>query len=196
MSEAFNIYMCGVGGQGIGLLAELLARAAGHAGWRLRGCDTHGLAQRGGMVSSHLRLGTAWSPLIAAGQADLVLALERSEALRGARTMLRAGGSLVWYDTTWQALDVRTGANQPVVEADVLAAVAAVGGRAVRVFRPDLPDPRMQNVALVAELLRQGLLPRVGTAEVVAAMRDLMGDAVLQANLPLLGAASAMAARP
>jgi len=72
MKGTFNIFMAGVGGQGIGLLAELMARAADYAGWKVRACDTHGLAQRGGMVTSHLRLGDSNSPLVPDGRADLV----------------------------------------------------------------------------------------------------------------------------
>ena len=45
--QAFNIYLCGVGGQGIGLLSEILLRAADYAGYCAKAVDTHGLAQRG-----------------------------------------------------------------------------------------------------------------------------------------------------
>ena len=186
MSEVFNIYMSGVGGQGIGLLAEILARAADHAGLVLRACDTHGLAQRGGMVSSHLRLGKAYSPLVPDGQADLVIALERTEALRAANDMLKSGGILIWYDTNWQALDVRMGQNPGVKPDDVLAAVVQKGGKAYKVLQDDLPDSRMQNVAVVAELLRLGLIPGLRRAHVESAMGDLMTGSVLQSNLALL----------
>ena len=55
--KSLNIYLTGVGGQGIGLLTKILTRACTIAGYRVRGCDTHGLAQRGGTVVSHLRIG-------------------------------------------------------------------------------------------------------------------------------------------
>jgi indolepyruvate ferredoxin oxidoreductase, beta subunit len=132
MKAAFNIYMSGVGGQGIGLLAELLARACDYAGLTPRGCDTHGLAQRGGMVTSHLRLGAAHSALVPEGEADLVLSLERTEALRAADAMLKEGGALVWYDACWQALDVRVGSNPPVRAEQVLEAAACAKPRPIR----------------------------------------------------------------
>ncbi|MCU0237509.1 MAG: 2-oxoacid:acceptor oxidoreductase family protein, partial [Acidobacteria bacterium] len=50
--ERFDIFVIGVGGQGIGLLSETLVRAADHAGMPVKGVDTHGLAQRGGIVAS------------------------------------------------------------------------------------------------------------------------------------------------
>ena len=65
MENPFNIFLIGVGGQGIGLVSEVIARAADVAGIAVHGADTHGLAQRGGSVSSFIRLGDkAYSPMI------------------------------------------------------------------------------------------------------------------------------------
>ncbi|HSA34529.1 MAG TPA: 2-oxoacid:acceptor oxidoreductase family protein, partial [bacterium] len=92
-----NIYITGVGGQGIGMLAEALIRAADHAGLAVKGVDTHGLAQRGGIVVSHLRIGDeVYSPLIPEGDADIAVALERHEALRALNGFVKDGGTLVW----------------------------------------------------------------------------------------------------
>jgi len=61
--------MIGVGGQGIGLLSEVLLRAVDYAGLRVKAVDTHGLAQRGGVVVSNLRMGdNVFSPLIPGGR--------------------------------------------------------------------------------------------------------------------------------
>jgi indolepyruvate ferredoxin oxidoreductase beta subunit len=93
----FNIYMCGVGGQGIGMLSEVLSRACLDAGHKITGCDTHGLAQRGGIVVSHLRLGDgARTPRVPDRSADLVIALERLEALRAADAMLTGNGTVIY----------------------------------------------------------------------------------------------------
>ncbi|HAE22207.1 MAG TPA: pyruvate ferredoxin oxidoreductase [Spirochaetaceae bacterium] len=188
MKSDLNIYMSGVGGQGIGLLAELLARACDYAGLTPRGCDTHGLAQRGGMVTSHLRLGAAHSALVPEGEADLVVSLERTEALRAADAMLREGGSLVWYDACWQALDVRRGENLPVRAEQVLAAAVLRKASAFKVLRDDLPDSRMQNVAVVAEILKRGIVPGLERGHVEAAMADLMSGSTLEANIALVRA--------
>ncbi|HSO18190.1 MAG TPA: 2-oxoacid:acceptor oxidoreductase family protein, partial [Desulfosarcina sp.] len=106
--KTFDIHLAGVGGQGIGLISEIILRAADHAGHPVKSVDTHGLAQRGGIVVSQIRIGEpAFSPLIAPGRAHLAICLERHEALRAAGTALREGGSLVYYDTVWQPLSVR-----------------------------------------------------------------------------------------
>ena len=92
----FNIYISGVGGQGIGLLSQALLRGIDHAGIRAIAVDTHGLAQRGGVVVSRIRCGTGThSPLIRAGHADLVLGMGIHEAMRGLVSALKPTGTLV-----------------------------------------------------------------------------------------------------
>ena len=106
--KAFNIYLTGVGGQGIGLISEVILRAADHGGHPVKSVDTHGLAQRGGIVVSQIRIGeNVFSPLVPAGQADLVISLERHEALRAGGTVLKENGCLIYYNTVWQPLSVR-----------------------------------------------------------------------------------------
>jgi len=80
-----NILVVGVGGQGALTTAHLIARAAMKAGMKALVAETHGMAQRGGSVEVHVRIGDVMSPLIPDCGADVVLALEPSEALRYSR---------------------------------------------------------------------------------------------------------------
>lgn len=80
-----NILVVGVGGQGALTTAHLIARSALKAGLNAITAETHGMAQRGGSVEVHVRIGDVLSPLIPDGSADIVLALEPVEALRYAR---------------------------------------------------------------------------------------------------------------
>ena len=187
-----NIYLCGVGGQGIGLLAEVLAQAACSSGLPVRGCDTHGLAQRHGTVASHLRIGKeALTPRVTPGRADLVVSLERLEALRAAEGMLKRGGQLVYYDTAYQPISIRTGqAAYPGAE-DVAAAVAERGGILARVVLADLPDPRMQNVALIGRLAARGAIPGVAPEALVDALRAALPPKMQAANLEVYQRAQA-----
>ncbi|MBW2701677.1 MAG: 2-oxoacid:acceptor oxidoreductase family protein [Deltaproteobacteria bacterium] len=175
-----NLFICGVGGQGIGLLTEALGRACLKAGHEVRGCDTHGLAQRGGVVASHLRLGEKiYTPRVPPGQADGVIALERLEALRGARRYLRPGGWLLFYDSVYQPVSVRTAsAKYPGQEE-----LEAIDARLERVWIDDLSDARMQNVALLGRLAGLALIPGID----VDCMRDVLKDVTpakaLEANL-------------
>lgn len=94
-----NIMITGVGGQGTVLAAKLLAQAAEARNWRVRTAETIGMAQRGGSVVSHVRLANQDepridAPLIAHGEADLIIAFEPAEAVR-CLGYLRPGGALV-----------------------------------------------------------------------------------------------------
>lgn len=185
-NERINIHLCGVGGQGIGLLSETILRVYDNAGLEVRAVDTHGLAQRGGIVRSNLRVGKGvFSPLIEKGRADIVMALERTEALRGAMDYARSGGLVIYYDAYWQALPVRLGEHRDVEAQDIEKYAETKHLQVVRVFRDDLPDIRMQNMALLAEAVSQRLLPHLKASHVKAALEDLLPMKVLQANQAL-----------
>ena len=184
--NAFNIYLAGVGGQGIGLLSEILLRGADHAGLKVKAVDTHGLAQRGGIVVSSLRFGErVYSPLILEKEADLVVALERHEALRGAQTALKDGGSLIYYNTVWQPLDVRLNRNEQISEEMITRQCEKGGIREIKVFKDDLQDARMQNVIVLAHIEKHELIPNVKTEHYLKAMDDLMQASMLEANIKL-----------
>ena len=102
-----NILLTGVGGQGTVLAAKVLAQAAQAKGWHVRTAETIGMAQRGGSVISHVRMGDAgeevFSPLLANGSADLVVAFEPAEAAR-ALPYLAPSGLLVTAGTGIQPI--------------------------------------------------------------------------------------------
>ncbi len=91
--EPVNIVLCGLGGQGILFVTKVLAETSLRKGHRVLGAETHGMAQRGGSVVSHLRIGEAQSSLVRAGGADVVLALEEHEGYRNL-PFLRDGARL------------------------------------------------------------------------------------------------------
>jgi indolepyruvate ferredoxin oxidoreductase beta subunit len=182
-NEQINIHLCGVGGQGIGLLSEAVLRAYDHAGYPVRAVDTHGLAQRGGIVRSHIRVGAGvFSPLNEPGRADIVLALERTEALRGARDYLRPGGLLVYYDAYWQALPIRLGEAEDVQGEDIDSLAKQRDLRVERVYREELADVRMQNMALLSHAVSGGHLPGLEKQHVRAALQDLLSEKLYEKN--------------
>lgn len=77
-----NILICGVGGQGTVLASKIIAASAMDEGSAVHSTETIGMAQRGGSVTSHVRIGEAYSPLIPGGTADMILAFEPAEAVR------------------------------------------------------------------------------------------------------------------
>ena len=89
MSEITNILVVGIGGQGVMTATEILAEAAIALGHDVKKTEVAGMAQRGGVVSSHLRFGPkVLSPQIAPGEADILLGFEPAEGMRWAH-MLR-----------------------------------------------------------------------------------------------------------
>lgn len=93
-----DIILCGVGGQGTILASKLLADAAMARTLPVKTAETIGMAQRGGSVFSHVRIGEgAASPLIGKGRASLIIAFEPAEAVRQL-PYLREGGTVVVSD--------------------------------------------------------------------------------------------------
>jgi indolepyruvate ferredoxin oxidoreductase beta subunit len=79
---SFNILLAGVGGQGLMLLSAVIGEACVASDIKVVTQEQHGLAQRSGSISAHLRIGEAYSPLIPFGSADQIIAMEAMEALR------------------------------------------------------------------------------------------------------------------
>jgi len=128
---SYDIYLVGVGGQGILTLADLIMRAAVHKGHPVSFFPTKGMAQRGGFVKAELRLGRAGvGPHIRENGAHLVIAMERSEALKGVR-YARPEGDFLLYGHVWEPTAVMLGeAAYPSLES-VLEAVRVSNARLV-----------------------------------------------------------------
>jgi indolepyruvate ferredoxin oxidoreductase beta subunit len=80
--EIVNMILCGLGGQGILFMTRVLAQTALDKGFNILGAETHGMAQRGGSVVSHLRIGDVQSSLVKTGSAHFLLSLEENEGYR------------------------------------------------------------------------------------------------------------------
>ena len=114
MMQQLNFLLVGVGGQGTVLASTILAQVGIQAGYDVKKSEVHGMAQRGGSVSSHVRWGQrVFSPLIGDGEVDILVAFEQVEALRyiGA---LRPGGTVIISDQAIVPMTVTAGdANYP-----------------------------------------------------------------------------------
>jgi indolepyruvate ferredoxin oxidoreductase beta subunit len=97
-TETLSILLVGVGGQGTILASNVLAELGLNLGYDVKKAEVHGMSQRGGSVISHLRWGEiVYSPIIAQGQADIMIAFEKLEALRFI-DQIRPGGFVVIND--------------------------------------------------------------------------------------------------
>ena len=95
MSPGFDILIVGIGGQGTILASNVLGEACLIEGRHVKGAETHGMAQRGGSVESHIRIDGEFGPLIAPGQADLLISFDLLEALRYSHYLKPSGKMVV-----------------------------------------------------------------------------------------------------
>lgn len=125
--NTFSIFICGVGGQGVVLAGELLSEGALSAGYDVKMSEVHGMAQRGGTVVSTVRFGEkVYSPIIAEGQADVLLSFELLEAYR-LLSYLRPDGKAV----------VNT---QKIMPATVSAGIATYPDNIQGLIKEKVPD--------------------------------------------------------
>ena len=112
MSNTTNIMIVGVGGQGTLLTSRIIGKAAQAAGHDVKISEVHGMAQRGGSVVTFVRFGEKVSePVVEEGQADVIIAFERLEALRYAH-FLKKDGVLVVNDCRIDPMTVVIGAKE------------------------------------------------------------------------------------
>jgi indolepyruvate ferredoxin oxidoreductase beta subunit len=108
--KPIDIVICGVGGQGIILASNVLCHAAFLEGYDVKKSEVHGMAQRGGSVITHVRIGNkVYSPLIEQGKSDIILAFEKLEALRYIHYLKKHGTAIV-NDREIPPMSVLTGA--------------------------------------------------------------------------------------
>ncbi|MCD6250075.1 MAG: indolepyruvate oxidoreductase subunit beta [candidate division Zixibacteria bacterium] len=97
MSDSkFDILIVGVGGQGVLLASEIISQVAMDAGLDIKKSEVHGMSQRGGVVSSHVKIAEkVYSPVINHGQADVMISFEQAEGLRAADWLKKDGLAVV-----------------------------------------------------------------------------------------------------
>jgi len=107
--KKLNILIAGVGGQGVVLASDIVGEAALATGYDIKKTDTLGMAQRGGSVISHVRIGQrVWSPLIKEGEVDIIVAFEKLEAARWSH-YLRPGAIAIVNNQVVPPLSVNVG---------------------------------------------------------------------------------------
>ncbi len=181
------IILCGVGGQGTILASRLIASAAMKKNLPIKTAETIGMAQRGGSVFSHLRIGEADTPLIAKGQADLIIAFEPGEAVRQL-PFLRKGGAVVVSSrpvmpvsamigkSTYDANAMLTYLKENVEHLTIVDADQAA---------KDLGSAKTLNVVLLGAAIRSGELG-LDEEEIVQAMKERIPAKLWDLNLKSL----------
>ena len=149
-----NVLLVGVGGQGILLASEILAKVAFEEGYDVKKSEVHGMAQRGGSVSSEVRFGPKiYSPLIRKGGADFLLALEKLEALRFI-DYLKKEGVLILNDLEIPPLMVSLGKEE--YPKDILVHLKKKTSRIVKIAATEIAqtagNAKTFNLVLLGKL--------------------------------------------
>jgi indolepyruvate ferredoxin oxidoreductase beta subunit len=161
---AVNFVLAGVGGQGTLLASNILADVALAAGLDVKKSEVHGMAQRGGSVISHVRWHpeAVYSPIVGVGEADILLAFEKLEALRYAH-YLRPGGTAVVNDMSIVPITVSAGGAVYPGDEHLAPAFAAVGATVLTVpgerLAQEAGNVKAANVVLLGALSRVLPLP-------------------------------------
>lgn len=161
MNLTTNVFLAGVGGQGIILSAKIIAMAAELAEYEVSTSEIHGMAQRGGSVTAQLRFGKQIiSPLILEGTADVLVASEPIEAIRYAH-FLKEDGKAIVSSTPLIPVTVSTGnAVYPANVEDLLRRhFYDLTFKDYGAMARDLGNERMSNVLMVGELARETSIP-------------------------------------
>ena len=150
--SATTVLLCGVGGQGTILAADLLAKACLAAGIEVKVSEIHGMAQRGGSVTTTVRFGECVDSMIAdLGASDFVVSFETTEALRNL-PYLKQGGKLIVSDETIKSMPVLIGAqSMPAQAHEKLDAAGAMVIPAVE-LASQAGTAKASNVALLGAL--------------------------------------------
>lgn len=164
-----NILLAGVGGQGTVLAAKVLAQAAQNKGWQVRTAETIGMAQRGGSVVSHVRMGSegeaVHAPLVTPGTADVIIAFEPGEAARSLG-YLKLGGTVVSATSLVQPVTAAL-SSAPYSASEVIANLREALDRADASLRlandgevlAALGNRRALNTVLLATAVACGAVP-------------------------------------
>ncbi|MDR0382235.1 MAG: indolepyruvate oxidoreductase subunit beta [Oscillospiraceae bacterium] len=190
-----NLIIAGVGGQGTVLLSRLVGQAALDKGFDIRGSETIGMAQRGGSVVSHVRVGAdIHSPLIPPKGAGLIIAFEPGEAVR-ALPFLSADGAMVVFDRPVHAASgapdggaYDAAAMLAYLRAQVGRLTVVEGARALAACG----GAKAINVALLGVAAAGGLLP-FDLADAERALRARIPARLLDMNLRALAYGASLA---
>ncbi len=161
----YDIYLVGVGGQGVLTIGEIITSAAFQKGIPVNFYPTKGMAQRGGFVKAQLRLGREKvGPSIPEKGADLVIATEISETLKAVR-FIRPGGDVVLFGYVWAPTAVMLGkAPYPTLD-DVTSRVCEAGATLHTIAPERLPSyegaPVPDNMYVLGAVLGQTRLRQI-----------------------------------
>lgn len=185
MEEIKSILFVGVGGQGTILASKLLSEGLMKAGYDVKMSEVHGMAQRGGSVTTQVRFGEkVYSPIIEKGKADVIVSFEKSEAARYV-SYLKKGGHLIVNDYEIHPVTVLIGkekypdnvneALKALVDNTIILDAAKIA--------EELGNIKAQNVVLLGALIKALGLENLNWKE---AIENVVPSKAIELNIKAL----------
>ena len=182
--KAFNLIISGYGGQGVLMIADVVANAALKQGFDVKEAELHGLAQRGGSLECHVRFGRKIdSPVILRGAADLIIALEACEALR----------ACYWANESTNILLNKKSFNIPFSPEQLAEKIKKVSKKIQAVDADAIVEKLTNdivsvNIYMLGLAVKKGLLP-LKKENIWKAISEKTGERFLQENKKVFEAA-------
>jgi indolepyruvate ferredoxin oxidoreductase beta subunit len=177
-----SVLLVGVGGQGTILISKILSAGFMQRGYDVKMSEIHGMSQRGGSVTTQIRYGDkVYAPTIGLGEADVIIAFEKAEALR-ALPYLKKGGILITDDHEIYPMPVLTGAAE--YPYDALESIREAGLAPIVVKAAEtaaaLGNVRAQNIVLLGALVTAWGLGDIGWESLI---REYVPKKAVDTNL-------------
>lgn len=155
MSDVKNILLVGVGGQGTILASKILTSGLIEAGYEVKMSEIHGMSQRGGSVSTQVRYGKkVFSPIVGKGEADVIVAFEKMEALRWLE-YLKKDGKMVINDFEIPSVPILMGKDEyPENVLEELQKKAEILAVKAGELASGIGNPKAMNVVLLGALVK------------------------------------------
>ncbi|MGN0642881.1 MAG: 2-oxoacid:acceptor oxidoreductase family protein [Huintestinicola sp.] len=167
MKDYFDLYIVGVGGQGVLTIADIITLTATRMGIDINYYPTKGMAQRGGFVKAQLRIGRApnsFSPSISPRSADLVVSMELCETLRAIR-YAKQGAEYVVLDEKWLPTEVMLGNGDYPSKESVQEEIKKGGGKYYYINSGDVPDYARPNLFVLGVIFANTQLKNMFSVE-------------------------------
>ncbi len=148
----YQIVVAGFGGQGVVFLVKVLSICASKSGYKFLGTENHGMSQRGGSVSSHIKIGNFYNPLIDFGQADLLIGLDKDEAALNLPYLKKEGSVVVNVDKF-----IEIDANVFTVDANKLAEDGVFDAKGLNVFMLGVTLAKVKNFPFSVDEVKEAI---------------------------------------
>lgn len=186
MAEIKNILLAGVGGQGIILASKILAIGLINAGYDVKMSEVHGMAQRGGSVTTQVRYGEkVYSPIIGKGQADVLVSFESMETVRYL-DYLKEDGKIVINEYQISSAPILAGlADYPEGVIETIKEKANTTVFKAAEIAESLGNQKTMNVVLVGALIKAMGLEKLDWEAVI---KETVKEKFVEINLKALQA--------